>query len=281
MSLSLILIACSQVNDAASVDVSVAQQDLAPSNFAFCGSRCGPFYVGYGRSNVAQIDATEDSIGARPEFVLPGIKDAQPILKLQSYRLDERRVELENGTRASIVHRLETVKIGSLRKSETLVVEGSFASARTQAEVRLVWGDTLVVRSRTLASGSPVKIKFNRTVGGFGSPLTSNSFYDARANSAFNGQVLTGFAYADSKATGGTDVFIGTAQDSVELEVRIGVPFTLEGELRVVDGVVGISGTTEQLNGADASDYTVTFSNPALAACLRSESGVFAAGSCN
>jgi hypothetical protein len=264
-------------------DDGTQQQELNASGFAFCSAQCGRFFVGYGRTNTATLDAAQDTTGALPAIVLKNVADAGPALSLQAYRLDERRIDLENGTRASSVHRIESAKIGNLRKSETMLVEGAFANGRVASDVRLVFGDTFTVRSRTLANGSTVRVRVTRTIGGFGNPFTPDAFYDVRSSTAVSGQVLPALAFSFAKApgVGEVDVQVGNFVESAEIDVRVGVPFTLEGELRVVDGVRGVSGSNQGLNGADAATYDVALVSPAVDACVKSSSGTYALGNCN
>jgi hypothetical protein len=280
---SFLLAGCSQSD--APVEMQTSTSALSSSTFALCGSKCGnaDFYVGFGRTSQANVNDAQDTAAPIQDVVLPRTRNAAQLLKLQGAALDERRIDLENGTRASTVYRIETVRIGSLRKTETMVVEGTFQSAGVRAEGRFIWGDTFRVKSKSLKNGAPVRIRVARTMGGFGNPFTPDAFYDVRSKTALNGQVLTSLAYSIAKApgVGETDVIVGEFQAVAELTVQVGVPFTLEGELSTVDGVRGVTSSTQQLNGGDAVDYAVSFVDGATPACLRSESGTFNAGSCN
>jgi hypothetical protein len=258
--------------------------ELSAQGFLLCGSDCGGsrFYVGYGRENTAQIGTTTDATGTRSDEILKNVRNAKPALAAEGLVLDERRVDLENGNRASSVHRFEKVQIGSLRKTETMVVEGTSAPASTRSDARLVWGDSFIVRSNSLGSGATVRMSLTRTVGGFGNPLTSDAFYDVRSNTVINGQHVPALFYSIAKAPGAgeVDVIVGTAVVTHEFDVKVGTRFAIEGELLAIDGVRGVVNSSQQLNGGDVTDYTLTFAVPSTAACLRSASGTYLFGAC-
>ena len=262
----------------------VASPALAAEPFLWCGAHCAgaKFYVGYGRSNLAKVGVTVDDTGPRPTYTVPDVRNAQNVLRLQSYTLDERRVDLETGARASSVHRLEKVKVGSLRKSETLVVDGLVADSKAKAEVRLLWGDTFTVTSRSMAAGTPVTVRVNRTMGGFGSPATDLSYYDLKARTHINTQPVSALFYSLAKlpGPGQTDQAVGTAQAGYDFVTRVGASFILESELTVIDGVNWQVATLHQLNGADSVDHEIQLAQPTIDACVRSASGRFMSGNC-
>ena len=269
---------------AALVSFFAATGASASEAFLYCGDHCGnaKFYVGFGRANLAKVGATADDTGPLRTYTLPEVLNAKNVARFQDFVLDERRVDLETGARASSVHRLEKVKVGSLRKSETQVVEGLVADSKTVAEVRLLWGDTFTVTSRSLAAGTAVTVRITRAVGGFGNPATDLARYDLKTLTYVNKQPVSAlyFSLVKLPAPGATDQAVGTTQSTYDFATRVGATFVIETDMTVTDGVNWQVATLHQLNGADSVDHDVQLLQPGTDVCLRSASGRYKSGNC-
>jgi hypothetical protein len=187
------------------------------------------------------------------------------------------RVEQENGNFVISEHRLETLRIGNLRKSETMITD-QIGSA--EARVQLVWGDTITIRSKTLAPGTPVTLTLNRTMGGFGNPATQGAYYNAQSETYIDGTAVADLAFGLKRYPGEGQKDQATGKDKLDYQIqaKIGQTIRLEGVLSVSDGVKSALKSQQILNGADSVAYTIAIDNPE--ACGQSSSGQMDAGTC-
>jgi hypothetical protein len=93
---------------------------------------------------------------------------------------DVQFIDNRDGNFVNSIHRIENLRIGFSEKSEFLQghsLDSFAANASAEATVKLIWGDTLTITSKTLQKGTPIKIIVARTIGGFGNPVTENAYY--------------------------------------------------------------------------------------------------------
>jgi hypothetical protein len=259
-------------------EVSMASM---PNNFALCGTACRStaYYVGFARQNTAKLGTQQDAVPGQVLRTFPGMSDAKTILKARGKTAI--RVEQENGNFVISEHRLETLRVGNLRKTETLMAQVTDQIGGAEARVQLVWGDTLTVRSDRLARGTPVTLTLQRDMGGYGNPASQGAYYRAQSQTFMNGDVITALDYALFKypGDGQKDQIIGKDKLGYAIQAKVGQVIRLEGSLSVTDGVKSAPKSQQILNGGDSVMYTVSVSDSG--ACVRSSSGQLNAGTCS
>lgn len=241
--------------------------------FLLCGSSCGTanHFVGYNRSNSAQLNNSFSTLPKQPDRIYRQVADLSKRETLPN--LDEQKVDFEKGAYVSSLHRIEANRVGFVRKSELMRINTSKLPAQIKASVRLVWGDTLTVTSQTLPPGTPVNLAIQRLMGGFGAPATTYASYNVQSQTFLNQEPIDGLRYLLDKKPGATTYReVGQAQAKAVISVKVGDTLKLESLMVVQDGVVS-SSTHQTLNGADSVEHRVEVLT--LGASLRSASGVF------
>ncbi|HEY9827186.1 MAG TPA: hypothetical protein V6D19_17245 [Stenomitos sp.] len=241
--------------------------------FVLCGSSCGTasYFVGYNRTNSAQLNTTTSTLPTQPDRIYRQVADLRKREKLPN--LDEQNVDFEKGAYVSSLHRIEANRVGFVRKSELMRINTSKLPANIKASVRLVWGDTLTVTSSTLPVGTPVNLAIQRLMGGFGAPATNYAHYNVQSQTLVNQVPLDALRYLLDKKPGATTYReVGQAQAKTVISVKVGDTLKLESLTLVQDGVVS-SSTHQTLNGADSVEHRVEVLT--TGANLRSASGVF------
>ncbi len=259
------------------LEVSMA----AMSKFAFCEGTCRNtnFYVGFARQNTAKLGTQQDAVPAQVLRIFPGVSDAKTTLEAQGKTAV--RVEQENGNFVISDHRLETLHIGNVRKTETLIAQVKDQTGGAEARVQLVWGDTFTVRSDRLARGTPVTLTLQRDVGSFGDPVSQGAYYRSQSQTFMNGTALTDLDFVLFKypGDGQKDQMSGPFKLSHTIQAKVGQVFRLEGSLSVTDGIKSTPKSQQILDGGDSLTYKVSISNPD--ACVKSSSGQLNAGTCS
>jgi hypothetical protein len=248
-------------------------------NFALCGICKGAnHYVGFSRQNNARLGTAQESIPAQVLRTFPGLSDAKEMLTAKGRTTV--RVEQENGNFVISEHRLETLRIGNLRKSETMIAQVTDQIGSAEARVQLVWGDTISIRSKTVARGTPVTLTLNRTMGGFGNPATQGAYYNAQSETYIDGVAIIDLAFGLKRYPGEGQKDQATGKDKLDykIQAKVGQTIRLEGSLAVSDGVKSALKSQQILNGADSVAYTIAIDNPD--ACGQSSSGQMNAGTC-
>jgi hypothetical protein len=273
-----VAVAATEVNRQGSrLEVS---QAMGISKFALCAGTCrnANFYVGFARQNTAKLGAQQDAIPAQVLRTFPGISDAKTILEARGKTAV--RVEKEDGNFVISDHRLETLRVGNLRKTETLIAQVTDQTGSAEARVQLVWGDTLTVRSSRLARGTPVTLTLQRDMGGFGNPVSQGAYYGGQSQTFMNGTAIPDLDFAVKHYPGvQQDQVSGKDKLAYAIQAKVGQVIRLEGSLSIADGVKSIAKSQQMLNGGDSVIYTVSVSDPS--ACVRSSSGQLNAGTCS
>ncbi len=253
----------------------------AMSKFALCSGTCrnASFYVGFARQNTAKLGTQQDATPAQVLRTFPGVSDAKTILETRGKATT--RIEQENGNFVIAESRFETLKVGNLRKTETLIAQVTDQIGGAEMPVKLVWGDTLTVRSDRLARGTPVTLTLQRTMGGFGSPLSQGAYYNVKSQTMMNGDAIPDLDYVIKKypGDGQKDQIIGKDKLGYTIQAKVGQVIRLEGLLSVTDGVKSAPKSQQILNGGDSVMYTVSVSDSG--ACVKSSSGQLNAGTCS
>jgi hypothetical protein len=260
------------------LEVSMASM---PNGFALCGKACGntPYYVGFARQNTAKLGTQQDAAPAKVLRTFPGVSDAKTILETRGKTAV--RVEQENGNFVISEHRLETLRVGNLRKTETLMAQVTDQNGGAEAHVQLVWGDTLTVRSDRLARGTPVTLMLQRDMGGYGNPASQGAYYNVKSQTLMNGAAITDLDFVIKKfpGDGQKDQISGKDKLGYAIQAKVGQVIRLEGSLSVTDGVKSAPKSQQILNGGDSVMYTVSVSDSS--ACVKSSSGQLNAGTCS
>jgi hypothetical protein len=268
-------------SDLSRKDNSSSTQSM--SKFVLCGSSCGQakYYVGYNRTNQVNLEAKASSFPTKADTILSNVADASTNKTLPD--VDERVVDREDGNFVSSIHRIDSLRIGFFRKSELMQVHTKLNNSFTKATVKLLWGDTFTVTSRSLQRGTPVKINLERNISGFGNPVTDYAYYQASSKTFINGKLVGGldFSLKKDSAVGAKDIISGTDKMTYSFDAKVGDTFTVESIQEVVDGVNGIATSHQMLNGADSVEYKISLADRSKdTACLTSASGKFNAGRC-
>jgi hypothetical protein len=247
-----------------------------PSRFGFCKNCDGAkYYIGYNRTNSVNIGSQKAAFPAKADTIL------QNRIKLNVPNVDEQKVDRKDGNFISAVHRIEALRIGTSEKSELMTINTKEGNAAAKATVKLMWGDTFNVTSKTLASGTLIKVNLKRTIGGFGNPVTDHAYYHAISKTLLNGQAISQLNYTLEKqpGVGQKDQSTGKNDSTYVFNTKIGETFTVEALQEVTDGVNSHPSAPQKLNGADSVEYEVALANPS-SACLNSSSGTFRTGTC-
>ncbi|MGA7938106.1 MAG: hypothetical protein WCA35_31445, partial [Kovacikia sp.] len=254
------------------------------SRFSLCASKdCNQskYYVGYNRTNSVVLQGEEAKLGQKPDTILANVSDIA--LKNSFPEIDEQLIDREDGNYVSSVHRIPKVQIGFLRKSELMRVHTNQADASATATVKLFWGDTFTVTSRTLQQGSPVTVFIERIGSGFGNPVTDNAFYQANFKTFLNGQSLNNLDFNVKKepGKGQKDQVSGSDKVTFALNTKVGNSFTLESLLEVKDGVMSGADADQKLNGADQVQHRINLAPEQInVVCVQSVSRKFSSGKC-
>jgi hypothetical protein len=255
---------------------SITSLASTPFRFGLCKDCNGTkYYVGYNRTNSVNIGSQQATFPVKADTIL------QNTTKLNTPNVDERKVDRQDGNFISAVHRIEALRIGASEKSELMTVNTKEGNAAAKATVKLMWGDTFNVTSKTLANGTPIKVNLKRTIGGFGNPVTDHAYYHAISKTLLNGQAISELNYALKKqpGVGQKDQSTGKNDSTYVIDTKIGETFTVEALQEVTDGVNSHASAPQKLNGADSVEYEITLENPS-SACLTSSSGTFRTGVC-
>ncbi len=254
-------------------------QGSMASKFAMCKTGCKTHFVGFARQNNVRLGDQQDSVPPQVLRIFSGVNDAKKIL--ESRGKTAVRVEKENGNFVISDHRLEILRVGNLRKSETMIAQVTDQIGGAEAHALLVWGDTLTVRSRLLVRGTPITLNVQRNMGGFGNPLSQGAYYNVISQTFMDGVEIADLDYSIKKypGDGQKDLIIGKDKFKYTIQVKVGQVLRLEGLLSATDGVKSTSKTQQSLNGGDSVIYNVSIdSNDA---CVTSGSGQLNAGTCN
>jgi hypothetical protein len=255
------------------ISLSIPAASAGEKGFTLCGSECGDakFYVGYNRTNSAKLDRAISSSPTQQYKIYPHIADLQKSDLFPN--INEQKIDLENGTYVTSLHRLDGIRVGFMRKSELMNVTAKSA-AETGASVHMVWGDTLKISSGSIRRGTPVKLQIQRTVGGFGAPVTDFARYKLKSQTFVNGRFLPDLDYTLEKkpGVGQVEKKVGNDKLTTSIIAEVGDTIKLESLLMVDDGVVA-SSTPQILNGADSVEYNIKVLTHGVD--LRSESGTF------
>lgn len=252
------------------------------ADFTLCTPDCdrSEFYIGFNRTNsvrlgqkVVSLPITKNRILLNPDLSL---SDKLP-------NTDVKSIDNRDGNFVSSIHKIENLRIGFSEKSELLQVNSLAANTSAEATVKLLWGDTLTVTSKNLKKGTPIKIIVERNMGGFGNPVTENTYYQAISKTYINKNEVATLRYTIAKKAGAgeTDLTSGKDKISYIIETKVGQNLTIESFLQVLDGVKGSLTSNQMLNGADSVNYQIRLEKEFLSsACLRSTSKVFISGNC-
>jgi hypothetical protein len=256
-----------------------SMQVLTASKFAICKSGCKTHYVGFARQNSVRLGDQQDSIPAQVLRIFPGVNDGKTIL--ESRGKTAVRVDQENGNFVISEHRLEILRVGNLRKSETMIAQVIDQVGGAEAKVQLVWGDTLTVRSSRLKRGTPITLNIQRNMGGFGNPASQGAYYNGLSQTFMDGTVVEDLNFSIKKypGDGQKDQITGTDKLKYTIQAKVGQVLRLEGSLSVTDGVKSAAKSQQILDGADSATYTVSIESKD--ACITSGSGQLDAGTCN
>jgi hypothetical protein len=269
-------------NLAFGLDVSKKSQSLSKEgNFILCGQACdrSEFFIGYNRTNTVQLGQKTVALPRAKDQILLNTSD----LRAKLPNNDVQSLDNRGGNFVNSIHRIENLRIGFAEKSELLQVHGLNANASAEATVKLIWGDTLTINSKTLKTGTPIKIIITRTIGGFGNPVTENAYYEAIAKTYINKNEILDLTYSGAKkaGVGETDQILGKDKISYVIETKVGEKLTIESSLKVLDGVKGSSTSNQTLNGADSVSYQIKLADEFITlACLKSTSKIFDSGKC-
>lgn len=248
-----------------------------------CPTACGDHYVAYEMENHASVGGQEDDHYLQDSDVrLHRIFDnTGQVDRANLTGPAEARIEKENGTFAVSTYRAEILKVGEMRKSETMVLNTPSTEDGTVARVRMVFGDTLKISSQTLKKETPVKVVIHRKVGGFGGPVTPFAFYHGISQTLIDGKTVADLSLDLSKKAGPENKDQSSGHDDLDytLETRIGDTVFIEGILQVEDGLSSDGKTQQMLNGADSVKYTLSLPEGSDV-CVTSSSGLLSAGSC-
>lgn len=241
--------------------------------FVLCGSACGDgrFYVGYNHTNLVTLDGTTSSLPKQKDNIFLHVADLKKSDRFPN--INEQRIDLENGNYASSLYRFEGIRVGFMRKSESMNV-GAKATAEAGSSVNMVWGDTLKISSSTLRPGTPIVIQIQRNISGFGSPATDYAYYNLKSQTVWNGRFLTSLDFTLEKkpGVGEVDKKVGIEKSTISVNAEVGDTIKIESLMVVKDGVVA-SSSPQMLNGADGVEYKIKALTHGVD--LRSESGVF------
>jgi hypothetical protein len=260
----------------------------SPSNravgkFSLCGSDCGQaqYYIGYNRTNTAKIGEKESVLPSKPDTVLVNTSNLSFTRSLPD--VDEKTVDLEDGNFVNSIHRIERAQIGNFLKTEMMSVRTNKPNSLAKATVKLFWGDTFAVTSKTLPSGTPVKVNIERISGGFGNPVTDYAHYEATYQTFIDGKAIADLylTVAKKPGVGEQDKKTGKPQTTYTINTQVGATFTVESLLEVLEGVNVDAKSYQMLNGSDAIEYKIKLADETkIAACLTSASGTFSSGKC-
>jgi hypothetical protein len=251
-----------------------------------CRAACGDHYVAYAMENHAILGGQKDDhyLGTATEpanrslrvFVNAGQLDGANLT-----RPAEARIEKENGAFAISTYRSEILKVGEMRKSETMILNTPSPEDGTVARVRMVFGDTLRISSQSLKNETPIKIVIHRKLGGFGGPVTDYAFYHGISQTMIDGKIIAdlNFDLSRKPGPGNTDQIAGKDDLAYTLDTRVGDTLFIEGMLQVEDGVNSDGKTQQMLNGADSVLYTLSLPE-GTDVCVTSASGLLSTGSC-
>ncbi|MBC7472588.1 MAG: hypothetical protein H7196_05025 [candidate division SR1 bacterium] len=233
------------------------------TDFLFCRSSCGSalYYVGYNRDgNIAAIGDKKSSFVKAEDTIYKQTSDVR--LKEDKISVNEQRVDNEDGNFVTSTHRIEDVKIGFVRKSESLNINTILPQSYAKANVRMFWGDTLSVTSKTLAKGTPVSLQINRSVGGFGNPVTKFAYYKVQTETLVNKTNIKDLAYGVTK-NAGVDEYTenGKTESSHVITTKVGDVIKLESQLTVEDGV-NSDNMPQFLDGADSVKQSISILTP-------------------
>jgi hypothetical protein len=254
-------------------------QGSMASKFAMCKIGCKTHYVGFARQNNVRLGDQQDSVPPQVLRIFAGVSDAKSILENRGKTAV--RVEKENGNFVISEHRLEILRVGNLRKSESMLAQVTDQIGDSEARAQLVWGDTLTVRSSRLARGTPVTLNVQRNMGGFGNPASQGAYYNVQSQSFIDGVVVAELDFVIKKypGDGQKDQIAGTDKLKYTIQAKVGQVLRLEGLLSATDGVKSALKSQQILNGADSVAYTVSIESKD--ACVTSVSGQLNAGTCN
>lgn len=241
--------------------------------FVLCGSACGDgkFYVGYNHTNLVTLDGVISSLPKQKDNIFLHVADLKKSDRFPN--INEQRIDLENGTYATSLYRFEGIRVGFMRKSESMNVAAK-ATAEAGSSVNMVWGDTLKISSRTLRPGTPIVIQIQRNISSFGAPVTDFAYYNLKSQTVWNGRLLPNLDYTLDKkpGVGELDRKVGDEKSTILVNAEVGDTIKIESLTIVKDGVVA-SSSPQVLNGADGVEYKIKALTHGVD--LRSESGVF------
>lgn len=241
--------------------------------FVLCGSACGDgkFYVGYSHTNLVTLDGATSSLPKQKDNIFLHVADLK---KSDLFpKINEQRIDLENGNYASSLYRFEGIRVGFMRKSESMNVAAKSMS-EAGASVNLLWGDTLKISSSTLRPGTPIVIQIQRNISGFGAPATDYAYYNLKSQTVWNGRLLPNLDFTLEKkpGVGELDKKVGNEKSTILVNAEVGDTIKIESLMVVKDGVVA-SSSPQMLNGADGVEYKIKTLTHGVD--LRSESGIF------
>lgn len=251
-----------------------------------CRAACGDHYVAYAMENHAFLGGQKNDhyLGTVAEPVDRFLRVFVNSAQVDGANLPgpaESRIEKENGTFAVSTYRAEILKVGEMRKSETMILNTPSPEDGTVAKVRMVFGDTLKISSQNLKKDTPVNVVLHRKLDGFGGPVTDYAFYHIISETMIDGKMVEdlNFDVGRKPGPGNTDQKTGNDDLDYSLNTRVGDTVFIEGMLQVEDGVNSDGKTQQMLNGADSVLYTITVPED-LDVCVASSSGLLSAGSC-
>lgn len=262
-----------------------ANADVASeSKFFLCSAGCrqSKYYVGYNRTNVANLGAKKSSSLIEPNTIFFNISNSA--LKKVLPDIDERKIDHEDGNFVRSAHRIENIQVGFSKKSEFMKVHANPSNSSTKATVKLLWGDTFTVTSRTLQKGVPVKVNIERIIGGFGNPVTDYAYYQASSRTFLNGKSMgaLNFNLKKEPGPGQKDQMFGKDKMLYTINTKVGDTFTIESLQEVTDGIKVNAVGNQTLNGADSVLYKITLADESSnSACFKSASGTFNSGKCD
>ncbi len=268
-----------------------ASPALAADGFILCGEACRDltpdsgneaYFVGYGRGQHLELEGEVIDLPNRKLKIYPHVMDFQA--EETAPNVDEQHLNV-GAHEAISVHRIDDVRIGFLKKSEDLRISGlspeEQRSGKVTATSELVWGETLRISSTRLSNGSPVALQVEREMGGgFGKPATDYANYRLTSQTWVNGHLVPKLDYqlAKYQGPGEADREQGNAKTSASLLVKVGDAVTVEGRLRVTDGVVA-SDDPQVLEGNDSVTYHLALLSDD--SCATSDSGLLTVGDCD
>lgn len=262
--LSLVLSATmfSNLNNVSLLFDQVSVSAIQP-NFSLCGLQCTNLtthYVGYNRTNRATLNGVDSILPPSADTIYPQSSNYRNIET--SPNIDTQTVNGNNGEYADSIHRLDEIKVGSIRKSETQKVNTILPNSSTSATVKLIWGDTITITSNTLPVGTPVSMQLKQNGGGFGDPVSINAAYDVKMNTYIDGAADSDLSYQIVKVPGTNDYTeFGNFNGNSIITVAVGQKIKIESKLEATDQV--FVGTENQiLNGADSIDHKLNILTP-------------------